>query len=48
MSAQVRHPTVEAVLAIHAEVLKIHGGGEGLLFKPFIMIGRNIEGDKEG
>jgi death-on-curing protein len=24
------HPTVEAVLAIHAEVLRAHGGSEGL------------------
>ncbi len=30
MSAHLKHPTVEAVLAIHAEVLAAHGGGEGI------------------
>ncbi len=30
MSASLKHPTVEAVLAIHAEVLAAHGGGEGI------------------
>lgn len=30
MSGRHQHPTVEAVLAIHAEVLKAHGGGTGL------------------
>lgn len=30
MSAALKHPTVEAVLAIHAEVLAAHGGGEGI------------------
>ena len=30
MSAILKHPTVEAVLAIHAEVLLAHGGGAGL------------------
>jgi death-on-curing protein len=30
MSADLKHPTVEAVLAIHAEVLAAHGGGEGI------------------
>lgn len=30
MSAPLKHPTVEAVLAIHAEVLAAHGGGEGI------------------
>jgi death-on-curing protein len=30
MSAALKHPTVEAVLTIHAEVLAAHGGGEGL------------------
>jgi death-on-curing protein len=30
MSEALKHPTVDAVLAIHAEVLAAHGGGEGL------------------
>jgi len=30
MSAAFRHPTIEAVLSIHAEVLAAHGGGTGL------------------
>ena len=30
MRAHLKHPTVEAVLAIHAEVLAAHGGGEGI------------------
>jgi death-on-curing protein len=30
MSEALRHPTVEAVLAIHREVLAAHGGGDGL------------------
>ncbi len=30
MSRALKHPTVEAVLAIHEEVLKAHGGGPGL------------------
>lgn len=30
MSAHLKHPAVEAVLAIHAEVLAAHGGGEGI------------------
>ena len=30
MSSGLRHPTVEAVLAIHAEVLAAHGGSPGL------------------
>lgn len=30
MSVVVKHPTVEAVLAIHQEVLAAHGGGAGL------------------
>jgi len=30
MSAHLKHPTVEAVLAIHAEVLAAHGGEEGI------------------
>ncbi len=30
MSTEFKHPTVTAVLAIHAEVLAAHGGGEGL------------------
>ncbi len=30
MSDALRHPTVEAVLAIHREVLAAHGGGDGL------------------
>lgn len=30
MSTSLKHPTVEAVLSIHAEVLAAHGGGEGI------------------
>ena len=30
MSAPLKHPTVESVLAIHAEVLAAHGGAPGL------------------
>lgn len=30
MSAQLAHPTVSAVLAIHSEVLAAHGGSAGL------------------
>ena len=30
MSDLIKHPTVEAVLAIHVEVLAAHGGGTGL------------------
>jgi death-on-curing protein len=30
MSIPFKHPTVEAVPAIHAEVLAAHGGGEGI------------------
>lgn len=30
MSTVLKHPTVEAVLAIHAEVLNAHGGSPGL------------------
>jgi len=30
VSVVVKHPTVEAVLAIHQEVLAAHGGGAGL------------------
>ena len=30
MRRALKHPTVEAVLAIHEEVLKAHGGGPGL------------------
>lgn len=30
MSGPLKHPTVEAILAIHAEVLAAHGGGEGI------------------
>jgi death-on-curing protein len=30
MSAPLKHPTIEAVLAIHAEVLAAHGGSPGL------------------
>ena len=30
MSSVVKHPTVEAVLAIHTEVLAAHGGSPGL------------------
>ena len=30
MSVQIKHPTVEAVIAIHGEVLSAHGGGPGM------------------
>lgn len=30
MTAPLKHPTVEAVIAIHQEVLAAHGGGTGL------------------
>ncbi len=30
MSAALKHPTVEAVLAIHEQVLAAHGGGTGI------------------
>jgi death-on-curing protein len=30
MSAGLKHPTVEAVLAIHEQVLAAHGGGAGI------------------
>lgn len=30
MSAPLRHPTVEAVIAIHAQVLAAHGGAAGI------------------
>jgi len=30
MSAALRHPTVEAVIAIHAQVLATHGGATGI------------------
>lgn len=30
MSIVLKHPTVEAVLAIHQQVLAAHGGGEGI------------------
>ena len=30
MSTDFRHPTIDAVIAIHAEVLAAHGGGKGL------------------
>ena len=30
MSQLMKHPTVDAVLAVHAEVLLAHGGGTGL------------------
>ena len=30
MSTVFRHPTIDAVIAIHAEVLAAHGGGTGL------------------
>lgn len=30
MSARLKHPTVDAVLAIHTEVLAAHGGSSGL------------------
>jgi death-on-curing protein len=30
MSGAFKHPTIEAVLLIHAEVLAAHGGGVGL------------------
>lgn len=30
MSAPIKHPTVEAVIAIHEQVLAAHGGGRGI------------------
>lgn len=30
MSADLKHPTIDAVIAIHAEVLNAHGGSNGL------------------
>ena len=30
MSIRIKHPTVEAVIAIHTEVLAAHGGGAGI------------------
>lgn len=36
MSAVVKHPTVEAVLAIHSEVLGAHGGSQGLRSRELI------------
>ena len=30
MNSPLKHPTVEAVIAIHAEVLAAHGGGVGI------------------
>ncbi len=30
MKSPVKHPTVDAVIAIHEEVLKAHGGGAGM------------------
>jgi death-on-curing protein len=36
VSVPLAHPTVEAVLAIHAEVLAAHGGSEGLRDKPLL------------
>jgi death-on-curing protein len=36
MSAPLKHPTIEAVLAIHAEVLAAHGGSPGLRSRELI------------
>lgn len=36
MSDLLKHPTVEAVLAIHAEVLAAHGGAQGLRSRPLL------------
>jgi death-on-curing protein len=36
MSRKFKHPTVEAVLAIHAEVLAAHGGSPGLRARDLI------------
>jgi len=36
MRRPLSHPTVEAVKAIHAEVLAAHGGGEGLRDGPLL------------
>ena len=36
MKRAVAHPTVEAVMAIHAEVLAAHGGGAGLREKALL------------
>jgi death-on-curing protein len=30
VSTRIKHPTVEAVIAIHSEVLAAHGGGSGI------------------
>jgi death-on-curing protein len=36
MSAPLKHPTIEAVIAIHAEVLAAHGGSPGLRSRELI------------
>ncbi|MFZ9936184.1 MAG: type II toxin-antitoxin system death-on-curing family toxin [Luteolibacter sp.] len=36
MSASLKHPTVEVVLAIHAEVLAAHGGASGIRSKELL------------
>lgn len=36
MSALLKHPTIEAVIAIHAEVLAAHGGSPGLRSRELI------------
>lgn len=36
MSIQLKHPTVEAVMAIHAEVLAAHGGSLGIRDKSLL------------
>jgi death on curing protein len=36
MSSPLAHPTVEAVIAIHAEVLAAHGGSDGLRDRPLL------------
>ncbi len=36
MSRELKHPTVEAVLAIHDEVLAAHGGAAGLMSRKLL------------
>ncbi len=36
MKTPLAHPTVEAVMAIHAEVLAAHGGSDGLRDRPLL------------
>jgi death-on-curing protein len=36
MNAVIKHPTVDAVIAIHQEVLSAHGGSPGLRSQPLL------------